>query len=158
MLSVRPAMLLALGLASPFMVAPAVAQGVQISNLSDLGFGLVTDVSSDKVRAQSVCAFSGVLGGRYTVTASGSGAGGAFTLSNGSATLPYEVQWSASSGQTSGTNLIAGSPLAGQTMLLSCPVLQSTNASLIVILRGTALSAARSGSYGGTLTIILSAN
>ena len=51
MLSVRPAMLLALGLAGPFMVAPAVAQGVQISNLSDLGFGLVTDVASDKVRA-----------------------------------------------------------------------------------------------------------
>lgn len=158
MLSVRPAMLLALGLAGPVMVAPAVAQGVQISNLSDLGFGLVTDVASDQVRAQSVCAFSGVLGGRYTVTAFGSGAGGAFTLSNGSATLPYEVQWSASAGQTSGTNLIAGSPLTGQTMLLSCPVLQSTNASLIVILRGIALSAARSGSYGGTLTIILSAN
>ena len=158
MLSVRLAILLALGLASPCVTMPAAAQGVQISNLSDMGFGLVTDIGSDQVQAQSVCAFSGLLGGRYTVTASGSGAGGAFTLSNGSATLPYEVQWSSSAGQVSGTNLVAGRPLPGQTMLLSCPVLQATNASLIVILRGIALSAARSGSYTGTLTVILSAN
>ena len=43
-------------------------------------------------------------------------------------------------------------------MLLSCPVLQSTNASLIVILRGVALSEAQAGNYNGTLTVILSAN
>lgn len=158
MRSARLAILLALGPASLCATMPAVAQNVQISNLSDMGFGLVTDVGSDQVQAQSVCTYSGLLGGRYTVTASGSGAGGAFTLSNGSATLPYEVQWSPSAGQTSGTNLVAGRPLAGQTMLLSCPVLQANNASLIVILRGTALSAARSGSYTGALTIILSAN
>lgn len=156
--SVRLAVLIALGLANPCMTMPAAAQGVQISNLADMGFGVVTDVGSDQIQAQSVCAYSGLLGGRYTVTASGSGAGGAFTLSNGSATLPYEVQWSPAAGQTSGTNLVAGRPLAGQTMLLSCPVLQTTNASLIVILRGTALSTARSGSYTGSLTLILSAN
>ena len=158
MLSVRPAILIALGLGSHCMTVPAAAQSVQISNLADMAFGVVTDVGSDQIQAQSVCAYSGLLGGRYTVTASGSGGGGTFTLSNGSATLPYEVQWSAAAGQTSGTNLVAGRPLAGQTMLLSCPVLQTNNASLIVILRGTALSAARSGSYTGSLTLILSAN
>lgn len=158
MMLVRLALALALGWAGCRAIAPAAAQNVQISSLSDMGFGVVTDVGSDQVQSQSVCAYSGLLGGRYTVTASGSGPGGTFTLSNGAATLPYEVQWSVSPGQTSGINLVAGRPLAGQTMLLSCPVLQSTNASLIVVLRGIALSAARSGSYTGALTIILSAN
>lgn len=134
------------------------AQGVQITKLSDVNFGTVTDVLADQIQSQSVCAFSGILGGRYTITASGSGAGGAFTLSNGVYALPYEVQWTNSSGQTSGTNLTANAPLAGQTMLLSCPVLGATNASLIVILRGIQLSKAIAGNYNGTLTIILAAN
>jgi hypothetical protein len=136
----------------------AAAQNVQISKLSDVGFGTITNVGSDQIQSQSVCAYSGLFGGRYTITATGSGAGGAFTLSNGAATLPYEVQWSTSAGQSSGTNLNAGSPLTGQTMLLSCPVLVTTNSSLIVILRSTALSKATAGNYSGTLTIILAAN
>ncbi|MBB3472913.1 spore coat protein U domain-containing protein [Sphingomonas sp. BK345] len=140
------------------VASPSVAQNVQVNGLSDVSFGSISGFGADLTRSQSICAFSGLLGGRYTVTASGSGTGGAFTLANGAARLPYEVQWSTSAGQTSGTNLAANVPLAGQTMLLSCPVLQTTNASLIVILRSTALSAATAGSYSGTLTVILSAN
>jgi hypothetical protein len=150
------AAILALGML--LMPAAARAQNVQISRLSDVSFGTITNVGVDQVQSQSVCAFSGLLGGRYTLTATGSGSGGAFTLSNGSSALPYEVQWSTSSGQSSGTNLVAGSALTGQTMLLSCPVLQTTNASLIIILRSTALSTVTAGNYSGTLTVILSAN
>jgi len=134
---------------------PAAAQSVQITHLSDLGFGTITNVGVDQLQSESVCAFSGVLGGRYTVTASGSGTSGAFTLANGSSQLPYEVQWSGTSGQTSGTNLSSGAALGGQTTLLSCPILQTSNASLIVILRAVSLSAATAGSYSGTLTIVL---
>ncbi|WEK00068.1 MAG: hypothetical protein P0Y59_24770 [Candidatus Sphingomonas phytovorans] len=134
---------------------PAAAQSVQITHLSDLAFGTITNVGVDQLQSESVCAYSGILGGRYTVTASGSGASGAFTLANGSSLLPYEVQWSATSGQTSGTNLTSGAALAGQTTLLSCPILQTSNASLIVILRAASLSAATAGGYGGTLTIVL---
>jgi hypothetical protein len=138
--------------------APAAAQGVQVSGLSDVAFGMIGSFGTDLVRSQSICAFSGLLGGRYTVTASGSGAGGAFTLSNGVAVLPYEVQWSATAGQSAGTGLTANVPLGGQTMLLSCPVLQTSNTSLIVILRAASLSVATAGTYSGTLTVILSAN
>lgn len=142
------------------LAAASAAQGqaVQVSGLSDIAFGTINSFAADRTQSQSICAYSGVLGGRYTVGAVGSGAGGAFTLANGTARLPYEVQWSTSSGQTSGTNLVAGVPLAGQTMLLSCPILQTTNASLIVILRATDLSTATAGAYTGTLTIILAAN
>lgn len=150
------AVLLALALPAPW--EPAAAQGVQISHLSDVSFGTIANVGVDQVQSQSVCAFSGLLGGRYSLTATGSGAGGAFTLANGSGVLAYEVQWNGTSGQSSGTNLVSGTSLTGQTMLLSCPLLQATNSSLIVILRGTALSVATAGNYGGTLTIMLAAD
>lgn len=140
------------------VIAPAAHAQVQITQLSDVSFGNITALDVDQVRSQSVCAFSGLLGGRYSVTATGSGTGNAFTLSNGSAALPYEVQWSGTAGRTSGTNLAAGAPLSGQTMALSCPLLQATNASLIVVLRGTALTSAQAGNYSGVLTLILAAN
>ncbi len=145
-------------LALPALPVPAAAQGVQITRLSDVSFGTITNVGVDQVQSQSVCAYSGLLGGRYSLTATGSGAGGAFTLSNGGSVLAYEVQWSGTSGQSSGTNLVSGTALSGQTMLLSCPLLQTTNSSLIVILRGTALSVATAGNYGGTLTIMLASD
>jgi hypothetical protein len=137
---------------------PADAQAVQISGLVDVDFGALPMTGADQVKSQSVCAYSGLLGGRYTVTATGSGAGGAFTLANGGATMPYEVQWSGSTGQTSGTNLVAGSALTGQTMLLTCPLVGATDASLILLIRGSAIVSARAGNYNGTLTIILAAN
>lgn len=140
------------------LTAPAYAQGVQVSGLSDVAFGTIGNFGSDLVRSQSICAFSGLIGGRYSVTAYGSGAGGAFTLSNGAAALPYEVQWNTSAGQSSGTSLTANIPLSGQIMLLSCPVLQTTNTSLIVILRAAQLHVATAGNYSGTLTVILAAN
>ncbi|WP_150531646.1 hypothetical protein, partial [Staphylococcus aureus] len=112
---------------------PASAQNVQITQLSDVSFGTITNMGVEQVRSQSVCAYSGLLGGRYSLTAAGSGAGGAFTLSNGASVLPYEVQWNTSAGQSSGTNLVSGTALTGQTVLLSCPILQTTNSSLIVI-------------------------
>jgi hypothetical protein len=140
------------------LTAPAYAQGVQVTGLSDVAFGTIGSFGSDLVRSQSICAFSGLLGGRYSVTASGSGAGGAFTLSNGAAALPYEVQWNTTAGQSSGIGLTANVPLGGQTMLLSCPVLQTTNTSLIVILRAAQLHVATAGNYSGTLTVILAPN
>jgi hypothetical protein len=140
------------------LTTPASAQSVQVNGLSDVAFGTIGSFSSDLVRSQSICAFSGLLGGRYSVTASGSGPGGAFTLSNGAAALPYEVQWNISAGQNSGTGLTPNVPLTGQTMLLSCPVLQTTNTSLIVILRAAQLHVATAGNYSGTLTVILAAN
>jgi hypothetical protein len=142
------------------MPGGAGAQGVQITKLSDIAFGTVADVDQDQTIRQSVCAYSGVLGGRYNVTATGSGAGGAFTLASGAAVLPYEVQWNASGGATSGTRLTANIPLSGQVSTLALPncTLLSNSGSLIVALRAADLGVATAGSYSGTLTIILAPN
>ena len=133
---------------------------VLVNQLSDVTFGTISNVVADATQAESVCADTGILGGLYGVTATGSGSGGAFTLSTGGgATLAYQVQWAATSGQTSGTQLTSGTALTGQrASLLDCTLGLQTDASLIVILRAAALGGATAGSYTGTLQIMLAPN
>lgn len=72
--------------------------------------------------------------------------------------LPYEVQWSDAAGQTSGALLTANVPLTGLTSTAShddCRTGPATTASLIVVLRAAAVSASISGSYDGTLTLLV---
>lgn len=128
-----------------------------LTRLSDMTFGALPTTGADQTQSESVCATSGVVGGYYSVTATGSGSGGAFALANGSAALPYDVQWSSTPGQSSGTALTAGSPLSGQTTaLLNCTL--TLTASLIVVIRGVQIVKATAGSYSGTLTITISPN
>ena len=149
--------LLVTALAGP---EPALAQKVRITNLSDVNFGLISNLQADARRAQNVCLFSNSTGGRYSITATGSGSGSSFTLSNGANSLAYEVEWSDQSGQTSGTSL---SPAVASTGRVSAATQQTcnsgpaTSASLIVVLRSSALTQAREGSYTGSLTLLVAA-
>lgn len=151
------AIVLALGVAGPAQAAGL----AQISNLSDVGFGTINDFSTDVTLSQTVCAFSNTLPSRYSVTATGSGAGNAFTLTNGASTLAYEVQWNAAAGQTSGTQLTAGAALAGMAssaLTSNCTFGLTPSGSLTIILKSAALSLASSGNYTGTLSILISPN
>ncbi|MEI5688547.1 hypothetical protein [Sphingomonas kyungheensis] len=147
------------GLAA-FGASPAAAQQVQITRLGDYAFGLV-GVDQDISSSRSLCVSAANLTGRYSVTASGSGAGQAFTLAGAGAPLPFEAQWSGSAGQTSGTALVPGVALTGQTttllgLNLSC-ALGNDSASLTIVLRATALGRATAGAYSGTLTLLIAA-
>ena len=136
------------------------AQKVRITNLSDVNFGLISNLQADTRRAQNVCLFSQSSGNRYSITATGSGAGSSFALSNGSHALPYEVEWSDQSGQTSGTSLSPTVAATGRTSAAThqtCNTGPSPSASLIVVLRSSALSQAREGNYSGTLTLVVAA-
>jgi hypothetical protein len=132
---------------------------VRITGLTDLAFGSITNLGVDHILSESVCVYAKAKpSDLYDVTANGSGAGGAFTLSSGSATLAYDVQWSASPNQSTGAQLTANQALTGQANSASnddCSSGQPTTASLIVILRSAALGAARVGSYSGTLSLIV---
>lgn len=140
--------------------ADAASNKVRITNLSDVAFGTIANLASDSVRSESVCLYADTATNGYNVRASGSGAGGAFTLASGSASLPFEVQWSSSSGQSSGTQLTANVALSGQVsnaVQQTCNSGPATTASLILILRSAALSSAAAGSYNGSLTLIIGA-
>ncbi len=143
--------------------APAeAASTVRISGLSDVAFGSISNFTVDAVSSQSICVYAkSPPNNNYRVTASGSGAGGAFLLSSGTATLPFEVQWSDSPGQSAGTQLLANQPLtaqhssSGTGSVDDCSKGPASTASLIIVLRSAAVSAASSGTYSGTLTLLV---
>lgn len=139
---------------------PASAEKVRITNLSDVDFGLISNLQSDAIRSQNVCVYSNSIGSLYSITASGSGAGSSFSLSNGASSLGYEVQWSNQSGQTSGTSLAPNVAVTGQSSSAThqfCNGGPPTSASLTVILRSSSLAQAREGNYSGSLTLLVAA-
>lgn len=140
--------------------APASAEKARITNLSDVDFGLLSNLQADARRSQNICVFSNSTGGRYSIIATGSGSGSSFALSNGSSSLDYEVEWSDQSGQTAGTSLspnVAATGRASSASHQSCNSGPATSASLIVVLRASALSQAREGNYSGSLTLLVAA-
>jgi hypothetical protein len=157
----RPGALRAgLVLALALQPLPAAAQKVRITNISDVGFGLITNLQADSRQSQNICLYSASGGGAYSISATGSGAGSSFALASGSDSLPYEVEWSAQSGRTNGTPLAPGAALTGQASAAThqfCNTGPAATASLTVILRASELSRARAGTYSGSLTLLVAA-
>ena len=139
-------------------ISASVPNRVRISGLSDVAF-TNADPSVDAANAQSVCVWSNTSTKGYSVTATGSGAGSAFTLANASLTVPYSVEWSGSSGQTSGTALASGTTLTGLTSTATnanCASGPAASASLIVRIGSSDLQGMQaSTSYTGTLTLLV---
>jgi hypothetical protein len=137
--------------------AVADSNNVRISGLSDVAFGSVGSLA-DSISSQSICVYANTATRGYHISASGSSSGGAFALASGPDLLSYEVQWSPSPGQSSGTQLSPNVPLTG---LVSTATQQTCNsgpaaaASLILIVRSTAASSAAAGSYSGTLSLVV---
>ena len=133
---------------------------VRISKLSDIDLTNL-DPTVAASRAQNVCVWSNAASRRYSITATGSGAGNAFTLDavGAPAPVPYSVQWSATSGQTSGTGLSTGTALGALTSTAinsDCSSGPATTASLIVGMSTSTLQSMTSGLvYNGTLTLMV---
>lgn len=139
-------------------ISASVPSRVRISGLSDVALTNV-DPSVDASNAQNVCVWSNTSTKGYNITATGSGAGNAFTLANAALTVPYTVEWSGSSGQTAGTALTSGTALTGLTSTAtnsSCASGPSASASLIVKLASPDLQTMQPlTNYTGTLTMVV---
>jgi hypothetical protein len=139
-------------------ISASVPNRVRISGLSDVAFTNV-DPSVDASNAQNVCVWSNTATKGYRITATGSGAANAFTLSNAALTVPYSVEWAASSGQTSGSALTSGTALTGLTSTATnsgCASGPSSSASLVVkILTANLQTMNAATSYTGTLTLLV---
>jgi hypothetical protein len=147
----------ALFLAALIQSSPVPAQKVRITNIPDVDFGLLSNLQADSRRSQNICLYST---GTYSVSAIGSGSGSAFTLSNGSNSLAYEVEWSDQSGQPNGSSLAPNVSQTGRTSSAThqfCNSGPTSSASLIIVLRATELSKALEGSYTGSLTLLIAA-
>jgi hypothetical protein len=148
-------------IAALFCASGASAQTIVTPVLQNISFGAVPSLYSDLTSAQNTCSFTGLLPVTYNIVAGGSGTNGAFTLTNGKSTIPYEVQWAQTANATSGTPLTTNVVLSGQVTAallsgLTC-ALGVANATLIVIVRSISLQQATAGAYTGTLTVLLAA-
>ena len=132
---------------------------VRISGLSDVSF-VNADPTSAATNAQNVCVWSNTSTRGYSITATGSGSGSAFTLANGAnPAVPYTVQWAGSAGQSSGTGLASGAALTGLTSTATnsdCSAGPSASASLIVTIGSSTLQSMVAGvNYTGSLTLVV---
>ena len=139
-------------------ISASVPNRARITGLSDVAF-TNQDPNTAASNAQNVCVWSNTATKAYTITASGSGTASAFTLTNGTGTVPYSVAWAASSGQTSGSALVAGTASGSLTSAATqqtCASGPTASASLIVGIATTDLGAMTAGSsYTGTLTLLV---
>lgn len=136
----------------------------RITGLADVNYGTINSFT-DQTNSQNVCVYSVfVIFGfpirrNYSVVATGSGTGGAFTLASGPRTLPYEVRWADAANQTTGTLLTSGATATGfgnASTNQTCT--GGENASLIVTIAGASLATASAGTYSGVLSITIVPN
>lgn len=139
-------------------ISASVPSRARISGLSDVAF-TNQDPAVAASNAQNVCVWTNTATKAYTITASGSGTSGAFTLSDGSGTVPYSVAWAPSINQTSGATLTAGTASGSLTSTAThqtCASAPSASASLIVGISSADLGTMSAGSsYLGTLTLLV---
>ena len=139
-------------------ISASVPNRARITGLVDVAF-LTQDPNTAASSAQNVCLWSNTATKGYTITASGSGATSAFTLANGTLTVPYSVQWSASSGATTGTALTTATASAGLVSTATqqtCATGVTSSASLIVNIGTSDLGSMQAQTtYTGTLTLLV---
>lgn len=148
---------LAVALIALTVSAPAHADA-RITGLADVSFGTISAIA-DQSNSQniSVCSYQGRSTAGYSVRATGSGGGGAFLLSSGAGSLPYEVAWADAANQTGGFQLqanVLSSGHGGAAGRFAC-LFQLDTASLTVTIRATELASAAAGTYSGILSITI---
>jgi hypothetical protein len=138
-------------------VSATIPARVQITGLSDLAFGTL-DPSSAASSAENVCVWSNTATKGYNLTAAGDGGSNAFTLTNGTTTLAYAVEWAGTSGQTTGSALTTNTPKTGLTSTATASNCSSSTTASLIVKFSTAQMQAAVGSataYTGTLTLLV---
>ena len=137
-----------------------------ITNMGDLSQSSWSSGGGDITLVDDACVYSSRPSGGYTVRASGSGSGGAFTLANGSATLEYSVTWNSggvnslsNNGATLTANAVSGGLTHAATDSSTCNgATPGPTARLIVAISAANMAAAIAGTYTGTLMLIVTPN
>jgi len=136
------------------VTVPALAR---ITAIDDIAFGTWTG-TGPLSSTDDVCIWTSNTG--YSITASGSGTGGAFEMTDGTNTVPYTVKWDDVAGSSSGTSLTSGSALAGQTSSATstnCNGGSALTATLGIDVTESSLASAPVGTFTGTLTLLVAA-
>lgn len=92
--------------------------------------------------------------GTYRVTPSGSGAGGAFTITNGAQTIAYSAFYNDTTGITGRVALTNGVALTAQANSTTTLATTTLNANLSISILAANLLAASAGTYTGTISLV----
>lgn len=146
-------------LAAPAQISLTLPLLAQVTGLTDIGFTGLTP-TADAAIAQDVCAWTNAVTRSYTVTASGSGSGSAFTLANPDGrTVAYSVGWAGSPGAGSSTPLAARTQSTGfmtAALVPTCALGPTASATLRVTITAADVQAMAGGTtYTGTLTLLI---
>lgn len=138
------------------LITATVPNRALITSLADVTF-TNADPSVAATSSQGPCVWSNTSTRNYTITASGSGTAGAFTIASGSSVIPYSIGWANSANATSLTALTAGaasSAIASNATNISCG--GTGNSTLKVTIGATDLqNMVATNSYTGTLTLVV---
>jgi hypothetical protein len=126
---------------------------VMVSNLGNIDLGNYSG-AGNLTGSDSFCIYRNSTG-PYGITMTGSGAGNAFLLSDGSNNLAYTVSFT----NASANPMTAGSLLTAQTgantTSTDCSAGTANNVSVGITVDNAALSSAPAGTYLGVLTILV---
>lgn len=135
----------------------------RIGGITDLTFGSYSG-SGGLALDDDVCVWTNATGGSYRITAKGSGASFAFLVAkvgDTSKTIAYAVNWNNTSGTSGNQPLTANttsSNISGaNTVSTDCSSGPSSTANFQVTFSAGNLLAASSGTYTGTLSLVISA-
>lgn len=124
---------------------------VRISNINDLVLGAFDGIN-DLVNSDTVCIYKNV-GTTYSITATGNGAGGAFTLSSGPSVAPYSVTWQDNFGSLALTAGVKASNRGNAVSSGDCNGGTTNNATVTVRMTAPSLRTVPAGTYTGVLTL-----
>lgn len=135
-------------------ITASVSPRANISGLTDIAF--IDQVPTEAASGtRGVCIWSNTRSQTYTVTASGSGPGGDFLLSNGARKVPYAIRWNAPGAATSLSNGVTSMTLISAANQQTCKS-EPRSASLTVEIEPSDLQTMEPGvTYVGTLTLIV---
>jgi hypothetical protein len=140
-------------------ISATVPARARITGLADVAFA-PTDLTVAVSNNQDVCVWSNTSTKGYNVTATGSGASSAFTLTTGGASpllVPYTVAWNPSAGQTSGTALTASMVSGNQVSTATNQTCSGgeTQSLILGIVASELGGMQATTSYTGTLTLVV---
>lgn len=139
-------------------MAIEVTELVKLSGLDDLYFSK-WDNQSQMAQSDDICIYSNSAMGAYSVTARGSGAGGAFVVDDGVNKVNYQVYWqdqieSTSMGSKLEPNINAYNQLNGNNKYFDCNGIN--NARLTIVFLKEELRKSIGSHYSGNLVIQIS--
>ncbi len=128
---------------------------VQISNLTDINLGAFAGV--DLTGSSPACIYRNGPATTYQITGTGSGAANAFTLTDGTNTVPYTVNYtddSVTSAMTTGTALLGQDGADDDTGCANT----GDNGTIAVTVTAANAAALPASTYTGTLTLVVAPN